>query len=529
METFEKIAQGSYSFDQSNYNSDWRWQLLEELYEKNFVHVEDKDKEVLPKRIHQIWLGSEIPEKYKRWGETWKEIHPDWEYRLWTDKDVDELKSLNKDMYNTIGHVGAKSDILRYSILYEFGGIYVDTDFECLKSFDSLRYLNFFTGVGYPKDLELYVGIIACTPGHPIMAKIVEKVRHITNEDITRDIFSATSSYMFTKCFFEMVDLYQDGIVVFPTDYLYPFPNEKGHEFRNGRDYIKDCSLAVHHWEVSWGSKNAGRDWLQGDKFKKIADFIYAPIKMHQDDYDHLKDSFNPSNIKRGINIIYTHPFYVKQLFSILQHLAGKFIVITHNGDENIDDSYIIPDNVIKWYAQNVNTTNSKVESIPIGLENNRWSSKNGKQLQMIEQLKKPRKIVRLVYMNHTIKTNPEEREPLYTLLQDKLWVTTVRGANGERISDYFYNVYNHKFVICPVGNGIDTHRLWETLYLNAIPIVKRNINTNFYSDLPICFVDDWNEVTEEFLNSEYKRIKAGSWNLAKLNFEYWRSKILER
>jgi inositol phosphorylceramide mannosyltransferase catalytic subunit len=532
MRTFEEIAQDSYSFDQSNYNTDWRWQLLEELYTRNYLAQPFKSSPtvgVLPKKIHQIWLGSEIPEKYKRWGETWKQLHPDWEYCLWTDKDVDELTTLNKDIYNTIGHVGAKSDILRYSILYEQGGIYVDTDFECLKSFDSLRYLTFFTGVGYPKDIELYVGIIACTPKHPIMGKVIETVRYITNEKIAQDVLSATSSYMFTKCFFEMVNSYQENIVVFPTDYFYPFPNERGHEFRDGHDYIKDCSLAVHHWEVSWGFKNFGRDWIQGDKFKHIADSIYAPIKTHQDDYDHLKMSFDPSNLKRGVNIVYTHPFYVKQLFSILQYLAGRFIVITHNGDENIDDSYIIPDNVIKWYAQNVNATNPKIQSIPIGLENNRWSNRNGKQLQMIEQLKKPRRYIRLVYMNHDVKTNPDERAVLYELFEGKKWVTAIRGKNGEKIADYFYNLYNHKFVICPNGNGMDTHRVWETLYLHTIPIMKRDINNQFYTDLPICFVNDWSEITEDFLNSEYARIKAGSWNLAKLNFEYWRSKILAR
>ena len=62
---------------------------------------------------------------------------------------------------------------------------------------------------------------------------------------------------------------------------------------------------------------------------------------------------------------------------------------------------------------------------------------------------------------------------------------------------------------------------------MGSIPIEKRNINNQFYTDLPICFVDDWKDITLEFLGSEYERIKKGTWNMKKLTFEYWRNKIL--
>ena len=44
----------------------------------------------------------------------------------------------------------------------------------------------------------------------------------------------------------------------------------------------------------------------------------------------------------------------------------------------------------------------------------------------------------------------------------------------------------------------------------------------NDFTDLPICWIDDWSEVTPEFLESEYKRITQSTWNLEKLNFSYW-------
>ena len=79
---------------------------------------------------------------------------------------------------------------------------------------------------------------------------------------------------------------------------------------------------------------------------------------------------------------------------------------------------------------------------------------------------------------------------------------------------------------MCPEGNGIDTHRTWECLYMNTIPIEKININNQYYTDLPICFVNRWKEITEEFLEKEYIRINSIKWNMNKLSFEYWRNKI---
>jgi hypothetical protein len=82
--------------------------------------------------------------------------------------------------------------------------------------------------------------------------------------------------------------------------------------------------------------------------------------------------------------------------------------------------------------------------------------------------------------------------------------------------------------VLCPEGNGMDTHRTWESLYLGAIPVERRNKNNRFYTDLPILFVDEWEEVTEEFLRKNFWKIKLKEWNDKKLEFWYWKNKIKE-
>jgi hypothetical protein len=238
-------------------------------------------------------------------------------------------------------------------------------------------------------------------------------------------------------------------------------------------------------------------DFIQGEKFIRLAN---------------------------GKDIFYCH---THDVVNFLKGMKNHFpyVLITHNSDNCVD--FNAPDNVIRWYAQNVNIIDPKIESLPIGLENVKWLRRDPKLKKMEEKLLQPRKYRNIMYVNHTIAHNPEHRAKSYQIFKDKSWATIQYGHNGKGFDEYLDNLYNHNFTISPEGNGIDCPRTWECLYMGTIPIEKRNINNQFYIDLPICFVDDWDEVTEDFLVSEYVRIKTGKWNMEKLTFEYWKNKIV--
>ena len=266
-------------------------------------------------------------------------------------------------------------------------------------------------------------------------------------------------------------------------------------------------------------------DWIQGQKFEQVADFIYSPEVKARDDYDKVENTFDFVQMQ---NIcLYTHTIYIKELFKILASvLYGSITLISHNSDVNIDETFEIPECVVKWYSTNVDYKHPKLESIPIGIENDRWMKKVDKKAIMVAQVKKDRRISNLVYMNHNISTNPLKRMNVYQMFENKHWVTSERGKNGMDFNHYVAQIYNHQFMICPEGNGMDTHRMWECLYLGTIPIVKRSINNSFYKDLPICFVDDWDEITKPFLFDEFFRIQKIMWNRDKLTQKYWNNKI---
>lgn len=539
IESFNILMSRIPEFNVNQLHTDWRWRLLADLYEKNYPAPEGAVRKI-PKKIHQIWLGSPIPEQYKKWGESWQKFHPDYEYKLWTEDDL-PLLDVNLKAYHALTNYGPKSDFMRYNILDKFGGIYMDTDFECLKSFEPLAYLDFYIGVGYPSKVELYPGLIGCIPGHPIIHKVAESIRATTAEDVRRKgTLGATSSYFFTEVFFDVIREYQAGVLALPPDYLYPFPNHKGHHYESGKDYIKECSYAIHYWEISWAKYTKDRDWIRGDKFVGVADFVYAPKVFASDDYAKYPNTFIPGRL-RSVTFVYTNIMYLAKLLSIIQHLPNKYVVIAHNGDQHVEDGvigtydngqkikeepYVMSDNILMLYCQNIDVVHPRIASIPLGVENAMWQKKTDKMALMLASVRKGILRDKLLYINHDCRTNSQERNVVYSLLEGKAWVTAVRGKNRNNMEEYFDNVVSHKFVAAPWGNGFDTHRMWEALYMGSIPIVRRCVFTSFYEDLPVCLIDSWEEVTEEFLNLEWIRLKQMKWDKYKLDFEYWRNKV---
>ena len=88
---------------------------------------------MIPKVIHQIWLGD--PRKCPLdLINTWKEKNPTWKHTLWTDKNIPKLR--NQEQFDAMKELAGKADILRYEILYNLGGFYIDADSKCIKPLD---------------------------------------------------------------------------------------------------------------------------------------------------------------------------------------------------------------------------------------------------------------------------------------------------------------------------------------------------------------------------------------------------------
>ena len=206
-------------------------------------------------------------------------------------------------------------------------------------------------------------------------------------------------------------------------------------------------------------------------------------------------------------------------------------IIISGHSDYSIQDKEVEYFRPKIWYTVNKETDHPNVHSLPLGITNDTNESYlhsiYGNLDSMIEIMTEDIPITNLVYMNFNVNTFVTEREMVYNLFKDKKWVTIGNIENTlQGRKRFLREIKSHTFVLCPRGNGIDTHRLWETLYMGRIPIVIKHIANEAFRDLPICFIDDWYMVTESFLEKEKTRISTQKCSLDKLKINYWINKI---
>jgi hypothetical protein len=204
-----------------------------------------------------------------------------------------------------------------------------------------------------------------------------------------------------------------------------------------------------------------------------------------------------------------------------------------------------MPDNIHKWYAQNGLGNHPKLEIIPEGLQPS-FGSKGGDvgyeiaivKEQLLNDLSDDIPPKNLVYANFAVATNPRFRENIKNICINSHfidWDETVNFSdyslynNFESLNYFYKKILNYQSVVCPIGNGIDTHRVYETLYLNRIPITfNRLIYEKLYHNYPVVLLDNPEELNDEnLIISRIKSAKNKIFDENMLYYDYWKNVIL--
>ena len=131
---------------------------------------------MIPRVFHQVWVGTEpLPEEYRRYQQTWLEHNPGWELRVWTDENLPPDFE-RKEVYDLLRQPAERSDMLIFEVLYKYGGVYTDTDFECLRSIEPLlEGVDIFCAYSHPDRLNN--AIMGSVPGHPLIGQGIRELR----------------------------------------------------------------------------------------------------------------------------------------------------------------------------------------------------------------------------------------------------------------------------------------------------------------------------------------------------------------
>jgi len=255
--------------------------------------------------------------------------------------------------------------------------------------------------------------------------------------------------------------------------------------------------------------------------YGEMTDLIQSQIKSKPQNLVKISD-LSPDDITKYKTIyVYTH--FLNEFFDKFHDKLEQVTLITNNSDEGIHNhhlKYLDGNNIKRWYCQNRETSHPKLSSIPIGLANSQWIHGNQELINSIreEQLIKKN----LVFKNFDVGTNCYQRNKC----NDITSLNGIELSPSTSIDVYWRNIAESIFVISPPGNGIDCHRIWETLYLRSVPIILKHESFSQFHHLPILFVDNWEQVTIDFLISKIEEFTSRNFDLPELTLPYWRSII---
>lgn len=247
------------------------------------------------------------------------------------------------------------------------------------------------------------------------------------------------------------------------------------------------------------------------------------------------------ANCHNNDNIIFCKTDFILSEFDRIDDLKKDIVLISGNSDYPITDSIasLCPSNVDKWYAANAVSNQAKIIPIPIGIENQFECKRNGHGIAFTQRYNQKYQIIndflhkqiepkKYIYANFSTHTNLQHRAPI-----KKIILNTPHISWSEPTLSYpelYKEIFDHKMVVCPMGNGIDTHRLWEVLYCGKIPIVIIGGEYKIYDlyrQLPIIMLDSIYQLQDlDFLMSKYDAALNKTYDQSILQIDYWTDMI---
>lgn len=211
---------------------------------------------MIPKKLHYMWLGgSVLPKKLQKCIDSWRRYCPDYEIIRWDESNYDVKKSVYMEQAYQNKKYGYVPDYARLDILYQYGGIYMDTDVEVIRNLDDLLYQEAFSSVEKWQVLN-FGGCSGAVPKHPALEVFLQawEQRRFIREDGSLDILS--SGFIDTRVALDYGYVLNGknqtvlGMNIYAYDYFHPY------DYMSGKMEMTDDTYAIHHFNGGWLDEN---------------------------------------------------------------------------------------------------------------------------------------------------------------------------------------------------------------------------------------------------------------------------------
>ena len=221
-------------------------------------------------------------------------------------------------------------------------------------------------------------------------------------------------------------------------------------------------------------------------------------------------------------DVIFCHSNFIHELFFLLKNIDNlkNIKLVTSQSDVKITKQLFKtkPKCISEWYGINIDYEHEKLFPIPLGIANN-YSPKNLTYSNFLAKEKVSPKLKK-IYCNYNPNTNNYERKNI----KDKFISNDLLFFDEPNLSfeQYSSRLREYEFVLCPWGNGFDTHRLWEALYAGSIPVTLSHLSLKSFEEFPIILLDSYSE-----FNIKEKKFDDFKYFFnEKLNINWWFKQI---
>lgn len=207
---------------------------------------------MIPKIIHYCWFGSKpFPKTVRRCIATWHKHLPDYEFRLWNEENSPMEHPFVKSAYVAKKYAFV-ADYVRFWALYNYGGIYLDTDMFVVRSFNPLLDNNFFCGRETAESATIGESnaLGACALGACALGACARDI--LVKYDTL--IFDADNldKFIVPRIITPVIMQHENEITIYPYDWFYPLPFTERTKHKSLQHYITKNTYAVHLWDISW-------------------------------------------------------------------------------------------------------------------------------------------------------------------------------------------------------------------------------------------------------------------------------------
>lgn len=285
----------------------------------------------IPKIIHQLWIGPK-PAPINLMN-TWKEKHPDFEYIYWNETEIvkRDFKFKCQDKIDEIEEYCGKTDIMRWEILYKYGGIYIDADSFCIEKIDDKLLKKSFAG--WENEVKrpglIAVGTMGFCINHDIPKKAIDFIlkNEVSYAKTGKMAWQNTGPVLLTNIYDEDTSNINNIFTVLPSYFFLP------HHY-TGQEYLGHGKIYAFQ---EWGSTRDAYDTLNNSILPE------KYIKPQQFSASVLISSYN------------TKSFYIKECLESIKHQIGWFnieLVWINDGSD------VLNSKILKGLLDNfINTT----------------------------------------------------------------------------------------------------------------------------------------------------------------------------